>query len=107
MGINRPEVRADIARYREERRRVEGLVYGFNRGGFDVLVQGIRAFCPASAMSLQEIREPTEFLGKKFEFLLPVSKGGKDIVVSRRSILERQAARRRRSCCARLRRGKP
>merc|ERR1711916_88694 len=71
-----------------------GLVYGFNRGGFDVLVQGIRAFCPASAMSLQEIREPTEFLGKKFEFLLPVSKGGKDIVVSRRSILERQARKK-------------
>lgn len=93
-NIDRPAVRAAIARYREERRRVEGLVYGYNRGGFDVLVQGIRAFCPASAMSLTEIRDPHEFLGKKVEFLLPVSKGGKDIVVSRRSILERQARKR-------------
>lgn len=93
-NVVRAEVRADIARYREERRRVEGLVYGYNRGGFDVLVQGVRAFCPASAISLHEIKDPNEFLGRKYEFLLPASKGGKDIVVSRRSILERQARKR-------------
>jgi small subunit ribosomal protein S1 len=71
------------------------MVYGYNRGGFDVLVEGLRAFCPASAMSLEDIAEPLEFVGKKLEFLLPASKaGGKDIIVSRRSILERLQRRK-------------
>lgn len=93
-NVVKPEVRAAVAIYREQRRRVEGLVYGYNRGGFDVLVEGVRAFCPASAMSLHDLRNPDEFLGRKFEFLLPASKTGKDIVVSRRSILEREARKR-------------
>jgi small subunit ribosomal protein S1 len=86
---DRASVRKDLQTYRKERRRVEGLVYGFNRGGFDVMVCGLRAFCPASAMALEDIEDPHALLGKKYEFLLPASRGGKDIVVSRRSILER------------------
>lgn len=92
--VDRPAAREAIKQYREQRRRVEGLVFGYNRGGFDVLVQGLRAFCPASAMALSEITDPEELVGRKFEFLLPASKGGKDIVVSRRSILERQARKK-------------
>jgi small subunit ribosomal protein S1 len=88
--VERKAVVANLERYRSERRRVQGLVVGFNRGGFDVLVEGARAFCPASAMSLEEIEDPTEYLGQKLEFLLPASQAvTKDIIVSRRSILER------------------
>ncbi|HEX7477961.1 MAG TPA: S1 RNA-binding domain-containing protein [Polyangiales bacterium] len=88
--IEAPAVRQVLEQRRAEHKRVEGVVYGFNRGGFDVLVEGLRAFCPASAMSLDEIRDPLEYVGKKLEFLLPASKAGsKDIIVSRRSILER------------------
>jgi len=84
-------VRARIEQYRAERRRVEGLVFGFNRGGFDIVVEGVRGFCPASAMSLHEVGDPNDFVGRKFQFLLPQGKsGGKDVVVSRRSILERE-----------------
>jgi small subunit ribosomal protein S1 len=88
--IDGKAVRAQLAQFREQHQRVHGLVYGYNRGGFDVLVEGLRAFCPASAMSLEDIADPLEFVGKKLEFLLPASKAGsKDIIVSRRSILER------------------
>jgi small subunit ribosomal protein S1 len=88
--VDRKAVLANLERYRAERRRVQGLVFGFNRGGFDVLVEGARAFCPASAMSLEEIEDPTQYLGQKLEFLLPASQAvTKDIIVSRRSILER------------------
>jgi small subunit ribosomal protein S1 len=87
-------LRADIERYRDQRRRVEGLVFGFNRGGFDVLVAGLRAFCPASAMALEEIEDPNVLVGQKLEFLLSTSQAGRDIVVSRRSILERQLRRK-------------
>jgi len=93
--IDSKAVRAQLAQFREQHKRVHGMVYGYNRGGFDVLVEGLRAFCPASAMSLEDIAEPLDFVGKKLEFLLPASKaGGKDIIVSRRSILERLQRRK-------------
>jgi small subunit ribosomal protein S1 len=88
--IDRKAVRANAERYRNERRRVLGLVFGFNRGGFDVLVEGVRAFCPASAMSLEEIVDPHAVVGQRLEFLLPTAQNtAKDLIVSRRSILER------------------
>jgi small subunit ribosomal protein S1 len=83
-------VRERLETLRQEHTRVHGVVYGFNRGGFDVLVEGLRAFCPASAMALEDINDPHEFVGRKLEFLLPASRAGsKDLIVSRRSILER------------------
>lgn len=89
--IDRAAVLAELEQCRVQRRRVEGMVFGFNRGGFDVLVAGMRAFCPASAMSLSEIEDPNQLVGKKLEFLLPAAQPvGSDIIVSRRSILERQ-----------------
>jgi small subunit ribosomal protein S1 len=93
--IDGKAVRAKLAQAREQHQRVHGVVYGFNRGGFDVLVEGLRAFCPASAMSLEDIHDPLEYVGHKLEFLLPTSKAGsKDIIVSRRSILERLQRRK-------------
>ena len=95
--FDRKAVLANLERYRTDRRRVQGIVFGFNRGGFDVLVEGTRAFCPASAMALEDIEDPTLFLGQKLEFLLPASQSvSKDIVVSRRSILERQLRKKAR-----------
>jgi len=89
--VDRAAIVAELEQARVNRRRVEGMVFGFNRGGFDVLVAGMRAFCPASAMSLMEIEDPTQLVGKKLEFLLPAAQPvGSDIIVSRRSILERQ-----------------
>ncbi len=80
-----------IARAREQRRRVRGVVFGFNRGGFDVLVEGVRVFCPASGMSLTPVENPEELLGQRLEFTVPPSKAGTHgFVVSRRGILERQ-----------------
>jgi small subunit ribosomal protein S1 len=88
-------VREQLEHKRQEHKRVHGVVYGFNRGGFDVLVEGLRAFCPASAMALEDIGDPLEFVGRKLEFLLPASRAGsKDLIVSRRSILERLQRRK-------------
>ena len=93
--IDTKAVREQLSQFREQHKRVHGMIFGYNRGGFDVLVEGLRAFCPASAMSLEDIAEPLEFVGKKLEFLLPASKAGsKDIIVSRRSILERLQRRK-------------
>lgn len=98
-NIDRAAAKAKIAEAREARRRVFGVVYGFNRGGFDVLVEGIRAFCPAGGMSLEQpITDPAAHLGKKLEFTVPINKGsGKSIIVSRRGILERELRKKARA----------
>ncbi|MEM9731766.1 MAG: S1 RNA-binding domain-containing protein, partial [Myxococcota bacterium] len=101
--VDKPAVRKAIRAARENHQRVQGVVYGFNRGGFDVLVSGVRAFCPASAMSLTPIEDPNAFVGKRWEFSLPQDKGGKrSIIVSRRSILEKEARKRARERMAEL-----
>jgi small subunit ribosomal protein S1 len=95
--VDKAAVRKALHAAREQHRRVQGVVYGYNRGGFDVLVGGVRAFCPASAMSLTPIEDPNAFLGQRSEFSLPHEKGGKKaIIVSRRNILEKEARKRAR-----------
>lgn len=83
--------RARLEKARDEKKRVRGVVYGFNRGGFDVLVGGIRVFCPASGMALSHIEAPESYIGQKLEFTVPPQKPGfHGTVVSRRGILERE-----------------
>jgi small subunit ribosomal protein S1 len=105
--ILRAESRAALAKAREEHRRVWGTVYGFNRGGFDVLVEGIRAFCPVSGMSLEPIDDPREVLGRRLEFSVQAAKAGhQGVVVSRRSLLERDLRRKARELRRQLEVGK-
>jgi small subunit ribosomal protein S1 len=101
--IDKPAVRKALRAACDSHQRVQGLVYGYNRGGFDVLVGGVRAFCPASAMSLTPIEDPNTFLGQRCEFSLPQDKGGKkSIIVSRRNILEKEARQKARDRMAEL-----
>jgi small subunit ribosomal protein S1 len=105
--VLRAESRAALAKAREEHRRVWGTVYGFNRGGFDVLVEGIRAFCPVSGMSLDPLDDPRPFLGRRLEFSVQATKSGhQGVVVSRRSLLERELRRRARELRRQLEPGK-
>jgi len=101
--IDKPAVRKAIRAARAKHERVQGVVYGYNRGGFDVLVAGVRAFCPASTMSLTPIEDPSALVGQRCEFSLPQDKGGKkSIIVSRRNILEKEARKRARERMAEL-----
>ena len=69
---------------------VEGRVTGQNKGGFDVEVAGLRAFCPSSQIDLRP-GKPETYVGKKFPFKLSEFKdNGRNIVVSRRVILEEE-----------------
>jgi small subunit ribosomal protein S1 len=67
---------------------VEGRVSGVNKGGFDVEISGIRAFCPISQMELRYCDKPEEHVGAKYEFrILELKEKGRNIIVSRRSLL--------------------
>lgn len=67
---------------------VEGRVLEAVKGGFRVDVQGSKAFCPISQMDLRVGPDASQYVGKKFEFLITAyEKDGRNIVVSRRKIL--------------------
>ena len=68
---------------------VEGKVTEVCNGGFRVLVFHKTAFCPISQMDLKQISAPEEYVGKKFDFIITKYEGGgRNIVVSRRRLLE-------------------
>ncbi|MBV2168445.1 MAG: S1 RNA-binding domain-containing protein [Bdellovibrio sp.] len=72
---------------------VEGRVTETCNGGFRVSVQGKTAFCPISQIDLKFAQDVTEYVGRKFEFLITqFDSKGRNIVVSRRRLLELQRA---------------
>ena len=77
---------------------VTGTVAAVNKGGVEVEVMGLRAFCPISQLEARYVEDPAEYLGRKLEFRVTrheAGRGGKaNIVLSRRALLEEEAAKR-------------
>lgn len=72
---------------------VEGKVESTCKGGFNVTVLQRRAFCPVSQIDARFVETPEEYVGKTLEFLVSkLEQHGRNIVVSRRMLLERDAA---------------
>ena len=81
---------------------VEGLVTGQNKGGFDVQIAGRQAFCPASYIDLHR-GEPEQYVGQRLRFRIRrMDTGGRNIVVSRRDLIEEEVAVRAASTWERL-----
>ena len=76
---------------------LEGLVKKEIKGGFEVTVAGnVRTFCPYSQMDLKRTAEPEEFIGRHMLFkITQFSEGGRNIVLSRRIILEEEREQKR------------
>ncbi len=66
---------------------VEGSVLEVVKGGFRVKISGQKAFCPLSQIDFH-CSNPEEYIGRKFEFIITKFEGGRDLVVSRRRLLE-------------------
>lgn len=86
---------------------VSGLVEKEVKGGYEVTVAGERAFCPYSQIDRFR-KDPAEYVGRKFDFL--VSEYSKDdrginVIVSRRALLEVQAAALKEAVLAELNEG--
>ena len=80
----------------DKRIPVEGKVKGQIKGGFQVDVMHRRAFCPISQMDLRFIENPEDYLGKTYQFLVvKLDDNGKNIVVSRRELLDREQEKER------------
>jgi small subunit ribosomal protein S1 len=71
---------------------VEGLVTAENKGGFDVQIGAVHAFCPGSQIDRRR-GETAAYVGQRLRFrVTKIENGGRNIVVSRRVLLEEEAA---------------
>jgi small subunit ribosomal protein S1 len=70
---------------------VEGTVIEAVKGGFRVKVQGQSAFCPISQIDFRCVNA-ADYVGKKYEFIITRWEQGRDIVVSRRKMLDQERA---------------
>ncbi len=77
---------------------VEGVVKGRVRGGLIIDVDGVDAFLPGSQIDIGPVHDPTGYIGNSYEFkILKINEERKNIVVSRRELLEERRRDRRRS----------
>lgn len=84
---------------------VEGRVTEKNKGGYDVTIAGMRAFCPNSQIDMRA--GPAEnYIGRKYPFRITEFKqDGKNIVVSRRALLVEENKKRAEAVLANLNAG--
>jgi small subunit ribosomal protein S1 len=68
---------------------VAGKVAGTVKGGVSVEIMRHRAFCPVSQLDLNYVSDPAALVGQEFQFLITkIEERGRNIVVSRRKLLE-------------------
>jgi small subunit ribosomal protein S1 len=73
---------------------VDGKVAAVIKGGYEVTVGGLRAFCPFSQMDLRRVETAEDYVGRVLEFrVMTYGERGRNIVLSRRQLLEEQAAK--------------
>ncbi len=61
------------------------------KGGFEVMIDGVKCFCPFSQIDLRGGREGGIYLGRSFPFrILELSDDGRNIILSRRAVLEEE-----------------
>jgi small subunit ribosomal protein S1 len=76
---------------------VDGTVVKVNKGGYELRIKQLRAFCPISQFALHYEKNPRRRLGATLPFLITEmteSDKGLNIVASRRPILEEEQNRR-------------
>ena len=71
---------------------VDGTITGVNKGGFEVELGGnSRGFCPTGQIDIHFVDDPQSMMGKTLLFLVKeVKEGGKNVLLSRRALLEKQ-----------------
>jgi small subunit ribosomal protein S1 len=86
---------------------VSGLITGVIKGGVEVDIDGLRAFAPASGMDLHPANANFAVLvGQRMDFkVVQYEKAGRDVVVSRRPMLEAEAHERRKHAITLLQEG--
>lgn len=87
-----PKGAASLARLQDAKAMglsVEGLVIGVNKGGLEIAVGEVRAFCPQSQVDVRPAGKLDHFIGEKLVFRVTEVKD-RNVVLSRRAVLEEE-----------------
>ena len=75
---------------------VEGHVSGTCKGGYNVDVMKQRAFCPLSQVDIKYVETPEDHVGQTYLFYITqIEEMGRNIVLSRRKLLEQEREKSR------------
>lgn len=75
---------------------VEGQLMRRIKGGIVVNLFGVEAFLPGSQIDIRQVKNFDQFIGHQFPFkIIKLNKARRNIVVSRRAVLEEERARMR------------
>lgn len=85
-----PQASAELVQAAELGIPVEGTVTEVIKGGVSVDVAGVRGFCPASQIDNRFNEDLTKFVGQKLTFRVTKYEGGRNLVLSRRALLEEE-----------------
>jgi small subunit ribosomal protein S1 len=89
-----------------EGQTVEARVTGTNKGGLSVEVNGIRGFMPISQIDLYRVENPEQFLNQRLTCIVTEARPDeKNLVVSRRGLLEKERELQREKTWAELAEG--
>jgi len=68
---------------------VEGQIVQVIKGGYEVKIGQARGFCPHSQVDIHREEEPERKVGETYQFrIMQLRRGGEDVVLSRRALLE-------------------
>lgn len=97
--LREEEEKPKIEQAHKEGSLVSGLITGVIKGGVEVLVGGVRAFAPASGVDLHpRAANLAQLVGKRLDFkVTSYEKQGRDVVVTRRPMIEKEAHERRKA----------
>ncbi|HRZ27579.1 MAG TPA: S1 RNA-binding domain-containing protein [Spirochaetota bacterium] len=70
---------------------IHGTVTDVKKGGYSVSISGTRAFCPFSQIDIKAPENPEKLISRSMPFLITeYGEGGKNIILSRRVLLEEE-----------------
>ncbi len=79
----------DLKEAYENNLPIPGRIVELCKGGVRVNIKGKIAFCPISQIDSKHIESADEYVGKSFDFkITSITEGGRNIVVSRRKLLD-------------------
>ncbi|MBO7298297.1 MAG: 30S ribosomal protein S1 [Kiritimatiellae bacterium] len=82
---------------------VNGTVKSKVRGGLLIDVDGVEAFLPGSQIDVSPVHSTDEYLGQQYEFkLIKISNDRRNIILSRRELIEERQSDKRRELLATL-----
>jgi small subunit ribosomal protein S1 len=103
MKVQGPDSLEILREAKENLIPIEGRVSNIVKGGFEIDLSGIRAFCPLGQIDIPFCEKPEEHVGARYPFrIMEIKEKGKNIIVSRRVLLEEEQEKKSKETLARL-----